>query len=204
MIKNIIFDLGNVVLKLRWDIVLNRHTQDPETIQLLNEIIFDSEEWKELDAGTISKDQALGQMLSKLPVYLHESCKAIMNEWRDGLIINEKIISFIQRVRNNGYKTYILSNAPHEIPPFLEANDLNRFFDGQIISAEEKVCKPDEKIYNLLLDKYDLVAEESIFLDDKLENIEGANSVNINGIVYDHTNHEQMLSELDKYDVNYR
>lgn len=204
MIKNIIFDLGNVVLKLRWDIVLNRHTQDPETKQLLNEIIFDSEEWKELDAGTISKDQALGQMLSKLPVYLHESCKAIMNEWRDGLIINEKIISFIQRVRNNGYKTYILSNAPHEIPPFLEANDLNRFFDGQIISAEEKVCKPDEKIYNLLLDKYDLVAEESIFLDDKLENIEGANSANINGIVYDYTNHEQMLSELDKYNVNYR
>ena len=127
-----------------------------------------------------------------------------MNEWRDALIINDKMISFLKKVRENGYKTYILSNAPHEIPPFLVNNDLTQYFDGQIISAEEKVSKPDQGIYNLLLDRYDLNPEESVFLDDKLENIEAAKEVNINGIVYDYNNHEKMLEELDKFDVNYR
>lgn len=204
MIKNIIFDLGNVVLKLKWDIVLDRYTSDKETKELLTKVIFDSEEWKMLDMGTIEKDKALGLMLSKLPVYLHDSCKSIMNEWRDALIINDNMIEFLKKIRNNGYKTFVLSNAPHEIPPFLTDINLDQYFDGQIISAQEKVSKPDEKIYSLLLDRYDLKPEESIFLDDKKENIDAAINANINGIVYDYNNHENMLAELDRYDVNYK
>lgn len=204
MIKNIIFDLGNVVLKLKWDIVLDRYTSDKETKELLTKVIFDSEEWKMLDMGTIEKDKALGLMLSKLPVYLHDSCKSIMNEWRDALIINDNMIEFLKKIRNNGYKTFVLSNAPHEIPPFLTVKNLDQYFDGQIISAQEKVSKPDEKIYSILLDRYDLKPEESIFLDDKKENIDAAINANINGIVYDYNNHENMLAELDRYDVNYK
>ena len=204
MIKNIIFDLGNVVLKLKWNIVIDRYTKDPESKKLLTEIIFESEEWKLLDLGTIEKDYALGVMLSKLPVYLHEACKNIMNEWCDALIINDKMINILKKIRQNGYKTYILSNAPHEIPPFLTGKNLDQYFDGQIISAQEKVSKPDEKIYSILLDRYDLKPEESIFLDDKKENIDAAINANINGIVYDYNNHENMLAELDRYDVNYK
>ena len=101
MIKNVIFDLGNVVLKLKWDIVLNRYTNDPETKELLTRVIFDSQEWKDLDMGTIEKDKALGLMLSKLPVYLHDACKGIMAEWTDALVINNNIInlsSYFERI----------------------------------------------------------------------------------------------------------
>lgn len=203
MIKNVIFDLGNVVLKLKWDIVLNRYTNDPETKELLTKVIFDSQEWKDLDMGTIEKDKALGLMLSKLPVYLHDACKGIMAEWTDALVINNNIINLLQNLRNNGYKTYILSNAPHEIPPFLINKELDKYFDGQIISAQEKVSKPDSKIYDILLERYNLTAQESLFLDDKKENIDAAIDANINGIVYDYNNHENMLAELDRYEVNY-
>lgn len=203
MIKNVIFDLGNVVLKLKWDIVLNRYTNDLETKELLTRVIFDSQEWKDLDMGTIEKDKALGLMLSKLPVYLHDACKGIMAEWTDALVINNNIINLLQNLRNNGYKTYILSNAPHEIPPFLTSKELDKYFDGQIISAQEKVSKPDSKIYDILLERYNLTAQESLFLDDKKENIEAAIDANINGIVYDYNNHENMLAELDRYEVNY-
>ena len=153
--------------------------------------------------GTIEKDKALGLMLSKLPVYLHDACKGIMAEWTDALVINNNIINLLQNLRNNGYKTYILSNAPHEIPPFLTSKELDKYFDGQIISAQEKVSKPDSKIYDILLERYNLTAQESLFLDDKKENIEAAIDANINGIVYDYNNHENMLSELDRYEVNY-
>lgn len=204
MIKNVIFDLGNVVLKLKWDIVLNRYTEDPETKELLTRVIFDSQEWKDLDMGTIEKDKALGLMLSKLPVYLHDACKGIMDDWTDALIINDNIIKLLEKLRNNGYKTFVLSNAPHEIPPFLTNKDLDKYFDGQIISAQEKVSKPDSKIYNILLERFNLTAQESIFLDDKKENIDAAIDANINGIVYDYNNHENMLLELDRYEVNYK
>ena len=68
-----------------------------ESKKLLTEVIFESEEWKLLDLGTIEKDYALGVMLSKLPVYLHEACKGIMNEWRDALIINDKMINILHK-----------------------------------------------------------------------------------------------------------
>lgn len=204
MIKNIIFDLGNVVLKLKWNKVIDKYTQEPETKKLLTEVIFDSEEWRLLDLGTIQKDYALCQMLSKLPEFLHDACKGIMRNWCDALEINDNIIELLKKVRKKGYRTYILSNAPLEIPLFLENKNLTQYFDGKIISAEEKVAKPDKKIYNILLDRYDLNPEESVFLDDKLENVQVAREANINGIVYDYTKHEEMLKELDKLDVNYR
>ena len=204
MIKNIIFDLGNVVFKFNLNNVLNRYTEDDQIKALLTEVIFDSQEWKDLDQGIIEKDKALGIMLSKLPIYLHDACKGIMQEWCDILEINYDIIDLITKLRNNGYKTYVLSNAPHDIPPFLTYKDLNKYFDGQIISAQEKISKPDAKIYEILLNRFNLKPNESIFFDDKAENIEAAIAAKINGVVYDYNHHEKLLEELDKYDVNYR
>ena len=204
MIKNIIFDLGNVVVKLKWNKVIDKYAKKPEAKKILTEVIFDSEEWILLDLGTITKDYALSQMLSKLPQSLHDACKGIMTDWCEGLEINDNIIELLKNIRKNSYKTYILSNAPLEIPEFLENANLIQYFDGQVISAEEKVSKPDRKIYNILLDRYNLIPEESVFLDDKLENIQAAIQVNINGIVYDYKKHKEMLKQLDDLDVNYK
>ena len=203
MIKNVIFDLGNVVLKLKWENVLNRYSNNKADIDILKTVIFDSEEWKELDNGTIEKNDAIDIMLSKLPENLHEACRNIMANWRDGLVINNEIISFIENIRSQGYKTYILSNAPHEIPEYLTQKDLNKYFDGQIISAQEKVSKPEKRIYKILLDRYSLNPEESLFLDDRKENIEAAISCNINGFVFDYNNFNIFLEEArNKYHIN--
>ena len=202
MIKNVIFDLGNVVLKLKWEKVLNRYSDNETDIQTLKTVIFDSDEWKELDNGTIEKNDAINIMLSKLPKNLHEACKNIMVNWRDGLVINNEIISFIESIKLQGYKTYILSNAPHEIPEYLTNNDLNKYFDGQIISAQEKVSKPERKIYEILLDRYSLNPEESLFLDDKKENIEAAIDCNINGYVFDYNNYNTFLTDIrESYNI---
>ncbi len=203
MIKNIIFDLGNVVLKLKWEIVLSRFSNNEKDKTTLENIIFNSKEWKELDNGTIEKEDAINIMLSKLPQELHQACKNIMNNWRDGLIINSEIINFIKSIKFKGYKTYILSNAPHEIPEYLSNNDLNKYFDGQIISAQEKVSKPDEKIYKILLDRYSLIAEESLFLDDKKENIDAAKKCKINGYVFDYNNFDTFLNDIkEQYNID--
>ena len=103
MIKNVIFDLGNVVLKLRWDIVLDRYSDNTEDKELLNKVIFDSEEWQKLDEGTIEKSVAINNMLSKLPERLHGTCKNIMKYWQDGFVINNEILGFIDSIKNRGY-----------------------------------------------------------------------------------------------------
>lgn len=198
MIKNIIFDLGNVVLKLKWDIVLDKYSNNIEDKQLLESVIFDSEEWQKLDAGTIEKTNAINIMISKLPERLHDSCLGIMKDWQEGFVINTQILGFIANQKEKGYKTYILSNAPLDLPEYLNRNDLNKYFDGKIISAEEKIAKPNKKIYELILNRFSLIPEECLFLDDKPENIDAAIDCGINGYVFDYNNFDRFLKDIKK------
>ena len=198
MIKNVIFDLGNVVLKLKWNIVIDRYTTNINDKKMLEEIIFDSKEWQKLDEGTIEKSEAIQIMLSKLPKRLHDSCISIMNNWQDGFVINNEILEFITSLRTRGYKTYILSNAPLDLPKYLEKNNLNKYFpDGKVFSAEEKLLKPNQEIYKLILDRYSLIPEECLFLDDKPENIQGAISCGIKGYVFDYNNFKTFLKDIN-------
>lgn len=198
MIKNVIFDLGNVVLKLKWNVVLDKHVENETNKQLLEDVIFNSEEWQKLDEGTIEKNDAINIMLSKLPQNLHSACLRIMKDWQEGLVLNYQTIDFIKAIREKGYKTYILSNAPLDIPSYLEKNNLKQYFDGQIISAEEKIIKPNKKIYDLILNRFALIPEECLFLDDKSENIDAAITCGINGYVFDYNNFDKFLVDVEK------
>lgn len=202
MIKNVIFDLGNVVVKLKWDIVINKYTQNENDKKILQDVIFNSDEWSKLDEGTIEKENAISIMLSKLPENLHFACLGIMKDWQEGLILNYQTLDFIKNLKEKGYKTYILSNAPLDIPEFLTRNSLNQYFDGKIISAEEKIAKPNKKIYELILNRFDLNPEESLFLDDKKENIDAAINCRINGYIFDYNKFDEFLSDIkERYNI---
>ena len=194
MIKNIIFDLGNVILKLNWDNVLNKYSHNDDDRKILKKVIFESQEWLDLDEGIISKTEGINRMISNLPVHLHEACLNIMNNWTDSLDHNIPMLDFVEDIRRKGFKTYILSNAPLDIPVYLKEADLEKYFDGKIISAEELIVKPDHKIYELILERYSLNASESIFIDDRKVNIEAAIECGLNGIIYDYKDHDGFLN----------
>lgn len=202
MIKNIIFDLGNVVFRLKFENVIRKFTQNEDEIELLKIVIFSSQEWLDLDEGIISKEKGINIMLSKLPENLHNTCIEIMNNWTTlGLELNKQTLEFIKTLREKGYSTYILSNAPLDIPEYLEKIDLLQYFDGKIISAEEKLVKPDLKIYELLLNRFNLKPEECFFIDDKSENIQAANKCGINGYVFDYNKFDEFLNEIKKFNI---
>lgn len=202
MIRNVIFDLGNVVLKLKWNIVLDKYSENDDDKKLLEEVIFNSQEWAKLDEGTIEKKDAIDIMLSKLPDRLHEACLGIMKDWQEGFVINTEILDFIDSLKSNGYKTYILSNAPLDLPDYLERNNLNQYFDGQVISAQEKMAKPNKKIYELILNRFSLNSDECLFLDDKPENIAAAIDCGINGYVFDYNNFDKFLNDIkENYNI---
>lgn len=203
MIKNIIFDLGNVVLKLKWNIVLDKYLQNNEDKRLMEDVIFNSEEWQKLDEGTIEKTVAIERMLSKLPKELHTACIEIMKNWQDALVINNQTIDFIKELNSKGYNTYVLSNAPLDIPAYLTENGLDKYFKGKIISAEEKIVKPNKAIYELILNRFSLTPEECLFLDDKPENIASAADCNINGYVFDYNSFDTFLKDMrENYSIN--
>lgn len=203
MIKNIIFDLGNVVFKLKFENVIKKFTKNEEEIKLLKSAIFDSEEWLKLDDGAITKEDAINVMISNLPENLHNICREIMKCWtKEGLVLNEQTIEFVKKLREKGYHTFILSNAPLEIPDFLEEMKVLQYFDGKVISAVEKLSKPDIRIYELLLKRFNLVPEECLFIDDRSENIESAIKCGINGYIFNYNEFDKFLEEIKKYNIN--
>lgn len=191
--KNYIFDLGNVVLILNWDSTLTQYEElSVEEKAILKKNIFESEEWLKLDEGTISKSDAIEIMESKLPNKLKKYCSNIMETWTDSLIINNEILEIIKDIKEKGYNTYVLSNAPLDIDKYLKDKKLNQLFDGIILSASEKLMKPNQEIYELILNRFNLDAKESIFIDDKLENVEAAKKIGIGAFQFNYKNIEAL------------
>jgi len=182
MIKNIIFDLGNVLLKFQPSEFLLRFTDDKEYIEQFIAKIFRSKIWMELDRGTISLEEAKIHFLSKYPKE-EAFLTLFFNQWMDMLTPIEENINLLKDLRNLGYKTYILSNFIKETYTYIEQKyNISQLFDGQIISGVEKTIKPDKQIYLKLLSRYQLVPEESLFIDDVLSFLKPAKKLGIKTI----------------------
>jgi len=168
MIKNIIFDLGNVLLKFQPSEFLLRFTDDVEYIDQFVAKIFRSSTWMDLDRGTISLEVAKNNFISKYPKE-EAFLTLFFNHWMEMLTPIEENIKILKHLCDLGYKTYILSNFIKETFTFIQNNyDIFQLFDGQIISGFEETIKPEKAIYELLLSRYNLLPEESLFIDDIL------------------------------------
>lgn len=198
MIKNYIFDLGNVVLILNWKKVLDKYNISDEEKNLLNNVVFESDEWKYLDEGIISKSDAIKVMKKSLPEKLYNYCDDIMNTWHDGLDLNNEILDLIKEIKSKGYNTYILSNAPLDIDDYLTEKNLKKYFNGIVLSAFEKKVKPNEEIYNLILNRFNIKAEESIFIDDRLDNVQSAKNIGIDAFQFDYKDIESLKKYINR------
>ncbi len=176
MIKNIIFDIGNVILKFSRDFLLS-HFYQGDDYALLKDKLFCN--WEKLDEDLISLDQYKKDVINSLPPHLHKIALSVLNNWEYFMRYSEGIIPLIQDLKKQGYKLYVLSNMTRH---FIEREykfPIFTYFDGIIYSAPIKMVKPNPEIYKYLLDKYSLVAEECLFIDDIKENLAGAARFNI-------------------------
>lgn len=168
MIKNIIFDLGNVLLKFKPHEFLLRFTPDKEYIDQFVSKVTRSKTWLELDRGTNSLKNARTIFLTKYPQE-KEFIQLFFDQWMDMLTPIEENIEILKELKESGFKTYILSNFIKETFSYVSSKySFFSLFDGQIISGVENVIKPEKAIYELLLSRYNLAPEESLFIDDVL------------------------------------
>ena len=111
MIKNIIFDFGNVVLKWNTKELIKNYSNEPKEQEILEKVIFKSEEWLKLDNGLLNYDEAKIIFKSKLPDHLKEKVEEIMNTWYTKMPLIEETYNLIIKLKQNNYKIYALSNT---------------------------------------------------------------------------------------------
>lgn len=174
MIKNIIFDLGNVLLDFKPDIYLENLGYQNQLKEKLKSAVFKSEEWLLLDRGTIAQKEAVEKWKQRNP-NLKKEIKNMISEWEKMLTIKQDSLEILKSLAAKNYNLYILSNFHQKAFTYVtDKYDFFNYFDGQVISAEVNMIKPEAEIYTHLLNKFNLKAEETLFIDDSKKNIKAA------------------------------
>lgn len=181
MIKNIIFDLGNVLIDFHPIEHLKTKKLSEKQREIVYRAIFLSEEWVELDKGTMTREEALESIYLKNP-----DDRALLSENTDFeniLIPIEVNVKIFKELKEQGYKLYYLTNYHEDLFEYT----YNKFeffknFDGGIVSAHVKMIKPDFEIYHELLNQYNLTPSETLFIDDTEKNTIAAESLGISAI----------------------
>lgn len=182
MIKNIIFDLGNVLISYNPIDFIEKNVKK-ENQQKFLEVVFKSQEWLDLDRGCLEYKEAIEIFSKKLP----EEKKIIENLFNNNiegvLFPNEKNIEFLRELKEKKLNLYVLSNFhKNAFLNMAKKCNFNNHFDGEVISYQYKLLKPEKEIYSTILEKYSLIPEETLFIDDTLVNIEMAKELGIKTI----------------------
>ena len=184
MIRNIIFDMGNVLIRFDQQYFIQRLGVASEDAPLLMRELFRSVEWARMDRGSMTEAEAAESICARLPQRLHGAAEKLICMWDRPILEIPGMYELVEELKGLGYGIYLPSNASvrqHEYWPRVPAS---KFFDGTLISADEKLVKPQPEIYRLFLQRFGLKAEECFFIDDAPANIEGAFCCGISGAVF--------------------
>ncbi len=200
MLSTIIFDLGGVLIDWNPEYVFKDVIPDPERRKYFFENVC-THEWNiEQDAGR-SLEDATTLLVNQWPEWETE-VRAYYSRWEDmlgGPI--EETVELLRELHGLGtHRLLALTNWSAEtFPVALERYDFLQWFEGILVSGTEKTRKPFADIYHLILDRYGVQAEEAVFIDDSLKNIEGAEAVGMKGIHFQ--NADQLQEALRGYGV---
>ena len=184
MIKNILFDMGNVLIRFDRNVFLNRLDISEAEKQLLLREVFLSVEWVQMDRGILREETAEPLMCQRLPQHLHDAVHQLASCWDQPMLPMEGMEALVAELREKGYKIYLLSNASLRQYDYWNRIPGWEHFHGKLISADVQVMKPHPDYYRLALEKFSLKPEECFFIDDVPANIEGALFCGIPGTVF--------------------
>jgi glucose-1-phosphatase len=187
MIRNVVFDLGNVLISFRPEVFLKEKNYPENKRMTILADVFASREWLMLDNGDLSTEDAIKGIASSSSLSMQEIglIFATRHEILHPIARNIKILP---ELKNAGFKLYYLSNFPADMWDHVTINekekyDFFRYFDGGLISAEARASKPYPGIYIQLLSKYGLKAEECFYVDDLEPNVDTAVKIGMHGLV---------------------
>lgn len=183
-IKNVVFDMGNVLMLFDGPYFSAQFTDNEADAAALQRALFGSPVWNLLDSGTISYDTMLRVARAHLDERLWPNLDACFAGWAAYSAPIEETNALAAELKREGYGIYLLSNAGTRIHDQLNHMPAWSLMDGAVVSGEERLMKPDPAIYQLLCERYGLLAEECLFVDDNDDNCEGARVAGMRAVRY--------------------
>lgn len=185
MIRNIVFDMGNVLIHWRPDVLVRRlGVSGVDGSHLLLEV-FGDVNWVQLDRGIVTPEEAASRMCRRLPERLHGYVFQLTKSWWEGPLLPVKgMAELVRELKGLGYGIYLLSNAGLDHPQYFDRIPGSECFDGRVVSAFYKLLKPQPELYQILLREYNLKGEECFFVDDLNINVEAAMLAGMSGAVF--------------------
>lgn len=185
MIKNIVFDMGQVLI--HWwpkELVARLGLGDEDSRLLLAEV-FGGAEWIAMDRGRFTAEEGLRPICARLPERLHPAAESLVNDWWKGEFWPvEGMEELTRELYGMGYRLYLLSNAASTLNIYFDRIPGSQYFSGKLVSADVKLLKPQHEIFELMYERFSLAPEDCLFIDDNPENIDGAACTGMDGIVF--------------------
>lgn len=199
MIRTVIFDIGKVLLDFNWRAYLSSFHFDEETYGRIARAVFENPDWVEFDRGILSTEQVIDRFVQSDPKLEKEIRLVCSSLWRTVTRL-DYAVPWVRRLKEQGYRVLYLSNySDYYFRTTQFALDFLPEMDGGIFSYRVHMVKPDHEIYRKIISDYDLVPEETVFLDDTAVNIKAAKECGLCGIVFQ--NLEQAKKELEALGV---
>lgn len=180
MIKNVIFDLGGVVLGRE----LRRLGDVLNTFAFISADESFPEFWSEFDRGTYTREEVT-TLLSEEYNLSYEDASEQVQQLLDLLQPIPETVAVIEELKERGIRCYVLSNMSKEFYAELLKFPVFDLFDGAVVSYQERVNKPDRRIYEIILSRYGLEPSETVFADDKIANTEAAAALGLHTVPFD-------------------
>jgi len=186
MIKNIVFDLGNVLIRFDEENMVGKYVSDKEDALLLRTVILDRLYWDKLDAGTLSDEEAVEAFKTRLPERLWAVSKEIYYNWIYNIPPIEGMEELVRDLkRENRVRLFLLSNISTYFADNETVLPILSLLEKRIYSAVCGMVKPNREIFEYLCKECDILPKETLFIDDNAANIAGAQAVGITGYLFD-------------------
>ena len=195
MIKNIVFDMGNVLTRYSMAEYIRKYTASEEVYKIIKNEVCSSVEWIQMDRGTLSDEEAVASICKRVPKEYHELVERFIREFRMEQEPNPPMENLVRRLKEAGYDLYLLSNTSHRFHRFSKNIASIFYMKGIWISCEHGYLKPEKEAYLDFFKQFELNPKECIFIDDSPANIEAAMRLGMNGVVY-HQDVEQLERKL--------
>ncbi|MCR5526538.1 MAG: HAD family phosphatase [Lachnospiraceae bacterium] len=198
-IRNIVFDIGEVLFSYRWKNMLMDYGLDEKTAERVGDEMFNDPEqiWHIFDLGIKSDEEIIKALSDKHPEDA-EAIRWFISHPEYMHVPRPAVWRLVHALKERGYGIFLLSNYPEYFyKVHTEYADFMHDIDGAMVSYMIKKSKPDEAIYDALCKKYDLNPKESIFFDDREENVKGAINYGMKSIQI--KSQEQLITELEKF-----
>jgi putative hydrolase of the HAD superfamily len=195
-VHNVIFDLGGVVLEWNPDVILEGHYADPQTRSAIKAALFQHPDWVQMDRGTLSESEVIERLAQRTGI-AHAELAGLMEAVRQSLQPKADTLLLLEDLAGRQVPLYCLSNMPASTFAYLrDRYDFWGVFRGIVISGEIKMMKPEREIFDYLLQRYELSAAETAFVDDHAPNIEAARALGLGTVLF--RDARQCRSELNR------